>query len=207
MKNLKKIIYIVLLTMVSSCFFDKKHKNVDSFYTKRIHLDFPVLPLAKPIFVHYDKSYNEWFFEIPEFFKNKLYLENLKEIGIDNVYIYGKTNKKKRNLKNYKEGEFVYANKYNGISISKELSKLEGELQIFSVDSTKTIFIEPERWFVINVSDSITDVFFSKKKYNDYLKGKGISGKMYKIEKYHKQYRETGILPWFPDNIKEKLKK
>ena len=65
----------------------------------------------------------------------------------------------------------------------------------------------PERWFVINVADSTTEAFFSKKKYQNYLKEKGISGKMYDVNKYYKQFKETGILPWFPNSIKVKLRK
>lgn len=205
----KIIIFGIIAVVISSCFFDKKNQNVDSFYTKRIHLDFPVLPLLKPIFICYNKAYSgdEWSFEIPHYFENKPHIKNLKEIGVDRIYIYGKVNKKKWNLSDYKKGEFVYAKKYSGIAITEKPSNTKDYKQIQLIDSIKNTFIEPERWFIINVADSTTEAFFSKKKYKKYLKEKEISGEMYEINKYYKQYKKTGILPWFPDNVKEKLNK
>ncbi len=195
MKDIIKVIIVFLVLLICSS------------YTKKNYLDYPVIPLSNPVFAYYVKEYDEWSFKIPDYFKNKLHIENLNEIGVNETYIYGKLGKKKWSVRRYEIGDYVYAHRFGGTTLSKEPFNSKNDVRIYPVDSTSKTFILPERWFVFNITDTITEAFFSKKKYEDYLKTKGISGKMYNINKYHKQYKETGILPWFPDSVKLKLKK
>ncbi len=207
MENLKKVIVLILAAaVVSSCLFDKRPKDVDPFYTTRNFGQFPVMPLVKPIKLIQNDQSKEWGIDIPHSFKKRLSIENINEIGVCEIYVYGRIDKKKWNISTYKKGDFVYAHKYGGTTISKEAWNSAEEIRIYPIDSNSKTFILPERWFVINVADSTTEAFFSKTKYDEYLKEKEISGKMYNIDKYHKQFIETGILPWFPDSIKVKLK-
>jgi hypothetical protein len=208
MKSTKKNVFLlIIISVLSSCFQDKTPKNVNSFYIKKYYLDYPVIPLSNPVFAYYVKEYDEWSFEIPNSFKNNLHIENLNKIGVDENYIYGKISKKNWTVRRYESGDYVYAHRYGGTTLSKEPFKSQDDIRVYPLDSTSKTFLLPERWFVINVIDSTTEAFFSKSKYDDYLKTKGVSGKMYDINKYHKQFKETGILPWFPDSIKTKLKK
>ena len=210
MENLKKLIVLILImVVVSSCIFDKRSKDIDPFYTARNFGQFPVLPLAKPIKLHCDDQSKQWKVEyLKHSFKQRIPTHDLKEIGVDNTYIYGKIDKKKYRSRIYDKGEYAFLHKFNSMSSAQNYREpTKDEIRIYPIDSTSKTFIFPERWFVINVADSTTEAFFSKVKYQKYLKEKGISGKMYNIEKYHKEFKETGILPWFPDSIKVKLKK
>ena len=208
MRNLKKVaVLVTIITVFSSCFFDRKPKDVDSFYTKKNYLDFPAVPLVKPIFIHYNKAYDKWFFNVPDYFK-KLYIENLNKVGVDKSCIYGKLITTRRFVEDYKNGDHVYMYADGSITWTKNIKSIsDSVVKITSFDTLNKSFTEPQRWFAINVLDSTAQAFFSKRKYDNYLKEKGISGKMYNINKYQKQYKETGILPWFPDSIKVKLKK
>lgn len=203
----KKLIIILIFPLLFSCSKKKKGKNIDSFYTQNYYLEYPSVPLSNPVFAYYIKEYNDWSFKIPNYFKNKLHIENLNKIGIERTFIYGKLEEKKWTVNRYKTGDYVYARRYGGTLISKEPFQSKDEIRIYPIDSINKKFILPERWFVIKVADSTTEAFFSKKKYENYLTEKGISGKMYDINKYHKQYKETGIVPWFPDSVKVKLKR
>jgi hypothetical protein len=209
MKSLKKIItFIIIVTVTISCAFNKIDKKIDSFYTTKNFGQFSVIPLVKPIKLWRDDQSKEWGIDRLKYdLKRSVNINNQKKIGVDKSFIYGKLPKHKQNLNDYTKEDYVYFYKYGGVSISKTILNSKDEIRIYPIDSTSKTFILPERWFVINVADSITEAFFSKKRYDEYLKQKGISGEMYEINKYHKQYKETGILPWFPDSIKVKLKK
>ena len=212
MKSLKRTLTLwLILATFSSCIFDKKteDKEIESFYTTKNFGQFPVLPLSKPLKLHQEDQSKEWKIEyLKHSFKQRIPTQNLKSIGIDKTYIYGKIDKKTHKSNIYSKGEFTFLHKFNSMSSTPNYREpTKDEIQIYPTDSINKTFVFPERWFVINVADSTTEAFFSKKKYEDYLKEKGISGKMYDINKYHKQYKETGILPWFPDSVKVKLKK
>ncbi len=207
MKSLKIVIGSLIIIVVSSCFFDKKPKDVDPFYFTRNYGQFPLLPLIKPVKLSQDDQSLEWSLEIPHSFKQRISTDKLADIGIDKTFIYGKIKSQKYILNNIKKGDLVYARKFGGTLISQEPMEAERVMEVYPIDSTSNTYIIPERWFIINIADSTTEAFFSKKKYEEYLKEKGISGKMYSINKYYKQYKETGILPWFPDSVKVKLKK
>ncbi len=133
-------------------------------------------------------------------------IENINSIGIEETFIYGKVKHEKQTIDGIEKGDLVYARKFGGTLISQEPMALERVKRAYPIDSKSKTSVLPERWFVINVADSTTEAFFSKKHYEEYLKEKGISGKMYDINRYHKQFKATGILPWFPGSIKIKLK-
>ena len=201
---------MIILTS-TSCLFDKNTKRVDTFYTNRNYGQFPIIPLVKPINLKCNDQTKEWRIETLKYFKkkiNKRYLDN-SQIGIDSTYIYGKLTPIKRYVEDYKNGDNVYMYVDGSVTWTKDIKTMNNNdiIEITSFDTVNKSFIEPERWFVISVADSTTEAFFSKKKYENYITEKGISGKMYDINKYHKQYKEIGILPWFPDSVKVKLKK
>ena len=81
------------------------------------------------------------------------------------------------------------------------------QVQIFPIDSTtkNCTFKVPLRWYVIDVSNQSVKLFLNKRKYQDYLKLKNISGKMYNSKDYQEQFYKTGLLPWFPDEIRKKI--
>ena len=193
---------------IISCLSNKKSKGVDTFYTTSNYGQFQLLPLSKPIKLTKDDQSGEWWIDMSKHSLNhNMNIDELIEIGIDESYIYGSINPIKKKLKKYKKEDFVYAGKYSDISWSSKPTQFEGEIRLYPIDSNSRTFIIPKRWFIIDSKHSTIDAFFSKKKYEDYLTEKGISGKMYDINKYHQQYKETGIVPWFPDSVKVKLKR
>ncbi len=210
MENLKKVIVLILAVVVSSCLFDKQPKDVDPFYTTRNFGQFPVMPLVKPVKLICDDQSKKWDVDIPDYFKQKIsrrYLYNSK-IGVDSTCIYGRLIPIERHIDGYKEGDNIYMYNDGIVTWTKEKKELNDAIRLIKPpDIVNKTFTEPERWFIINVADSTTEAFFSEKKYKDYLQERGISGTMYNIEECHKQFIETGILPWFPDSVKIKLKK
>ncbi|MDN3672553.1 hypothetical protein QWY99_05720 [Flavobacterium branchiarum] len=198
----------ILLCLVSSCFLKKEHKDVDPFYTINHFGQFHILPLLKPITLLYDPSTKEWWLN-----KNNLLKQNIsneiteKEIGVEKTYIFWKIIGRRDTIEGYTSKDYVFLDKYGVISYGRsKIKTFVDEIQIYPTDSIHKIFIIPERWFVINVADSTTEAFFSKKKYKNYLKEKGVSGKMYNIESVKKEFAKTGIAPWFPEDIKTKLR-
>ncbi|MGB0880041.1 MAG: hypothetical protein ACPGTO_05700 [Polaribacter sp.] len=194
---------------IQSCFFDKKHRNIDSFYISKSFGDMPRVPLLKPLDLTYGqtKGGKTWLMGSLHYFKQRISIDSIFDIGIHKFFIYGKIFERKRYIDNYDAGKFVFVSKYNRVYTTPKLRDTEvDEIRIYPTDSINKTFILPERWFAINVADSTVEAFFSKSKYLDYLKEKGVSGKMYNIDSINKVFRKTGILPWFPDNIKVKLK-
>lgn len=209
MKN-KILIALMLGVMLClvSCFFKKEHKDVDVFYTTNHFGQFHVLPLAKPIIFMYDPKTKEWWIDTKNALNHNM--SNViteKEIGIENTYIYGKLRGWTDTIESYTPKDYVFLNKYGTIyGPTKSRKGITNEIQIYPTDSIHKIFIIPERWYVINVADSTIEGFFSKKEYENYLKEKGVFGKMYSIEKAKKEFMETGIAPWFPEDVKTKLR-
>ncbi|MFB9065892.1 hypothetical protein, partial [Flavobacterium branchiarum] len=195
------------LCLVSSCFLKKEHKDVDPFYTTNHFGQFHILPLLKPITLMYDPSTKVWWLEYNHSLKHNISINTLTEIGVDKTYIYGNILGWKDTIQSYTARDYVFTDKYGITSWDEKKDKpTPDEIQIYPTDSIHKIFIIPERWFVINVADSTTEAFFSKKKYKNYLKEKGVSGKMYNIESVKKEFAKTGIAPWFPEDIKTKLR-
>ncbi|ELY2016427.1 hypothetical protein SL053_000296 [Flavobacterium psychrophilum] len=201
------LIAIIMFCLVS-CFLKKEHKDVDSFYTTNNFGQFYVIPLVKPITMMYDPYTRLSWIETNHALKDMLHTGYFKEIGVDKTFIYGKFDGRSDTIERYTPKDYVYLNKFGSISYGPTKNKkgIKNEIQIYPTDSIHKIFVIPERWFVINVTDSITEAFFTKKEYKNYLKEKGISGKMYNIESAEKEFNETGIAPWFPEEIKSKLK-
>ncbi|MDN3672555.1 hypothetical protein QWY99_05730 [Flavobacterium branchiarum] len=198
----------ILLCLVSSCFLKKEHKDVDPFYTINHFGQFYLLPLAKPIVLTYDPNGRVWrMLEDNQSLKKNVYVDSLTEIGVDRTYIYGKKFERKEFIETYQLGDYLFLSKYGTISWNDKKDKPRpDQIRIYPIDSVHKIFIIPEQWFVINVADSTTEAFFSKKEYKNYLKEKGVSGKMYNIESVKKEFAKTGIAPWFPEDIKTKLR-
>jgi len=203
-------IVLIVALLATSCFFEKQHSDIDPFYTARNFGQFPVIPLIKPVKILCDDQTKKWNVDIPSFFVKRVGNRDLynSEVGVEMPYIYGKLLPIKRYVEDYKEGDHIYMFKDGKVTWSPEILELGKDcMLISSFDTLSKSFIEPERWFVINVADSTTEAFFSKAAYTHYLKEQGISGKMYDINKYHQQFLETGVLPWFPDSVKVKLRK
>ncbi|MCV9933305.1 hypothetical protein OIU80_13525 [Flavobacterium sp. LS1R47] len=198
----------IMLCFVSSCIFKKEHKDVDPFYTTNHFGQFHLLPLAKPITLSYDPSTKVWLLQDNKhILKQNMFIDSLTEIGIDKTYIYGKLFERKDYIETYQPEDYLFLNKFGSITFNSKKDKpTPDEIQIYPTDSIHKIFMIPERWFVINVADSTTEAFFSKKEYKNYLKEKGVSGKMYNIESVKKEFAKTGIAPWFPEDIKTKLR-
>ena len=209
MKN--TYLLLILLTSVSvfdSCNLKNGEKEIDPFYTSRSFGDIPTTPLLKPLKLSYEEIPRKWHLEIPYSFNHQMNIDSLTEIGVEKTFIYGKIFQKLDIDSNYKNSDYVFVSKFNIISKSVTYSKaLSDEIRIFPIDTIHKVFIIPERWFVINVADSSIEAFFSKKDYNNYLNERKLSSKLYNIDSIHKQFIETGILPWFPDSIKTRLAK
>ncbi|MCV9933302.1 hypothetical protein OIU80_13510 [Flavobacterium sp. LS1R47] len=201
------LIVAIMLCLVSSCFLKKEHRDVDPFYTTNLFGQFHLLPLVKPITLSYDPSTKVWMLEDNHSLKHSIGIDSLIKIGVEKTYIYGKVHGWKDTIESYTSKDYVFLNKYGRIyGPSKNKKGITNEIQIYPTDSIQKIFIIPERWFVINVADSTTEAFFSKKEYKNYLKEKGVSGKMYNIESVKKEFAKTGIAPWFPEDVKTKLR-
>ena len=216
---MRTIIFLSCVFIIfQSCVFENNQKSIDSYYTSKYWGELrPRIPLFKPLSIYKDRmtpdkwgiDYNDIISKDYNFtFKHTLGIDSIISIGVDKTYVYGKVFERKHRSKIYKVGDYVYARKYGGTSSSKERRKMDNNrVQIYPIDSINKIFILPERWFVINVSDSTTEAFFSKSKYEKYLKKKKLSRRMYNIDSINKVYIKTGILPWFPDSIKVRLRK
>ncbi|MCV9933304.1 hypothetical protein OIU80_13520 [Flavobacterium sp. LS1R47] len=208
MKNKTSIaLLIVIMLCLVSCIFNKAHKDVDPFYTTNHFGQFHILPLLKPLTLMYDPSTKVWWLEDNHSLKHNISINTLTEIGVDKTYIYGNILGWKDTIQSYTAKDYVFTDKYGITSWNAKKDKpTPDEIQIYPTDSIQKIFIIPERWFVINVADSTTEAFFSKKEYKNYLKEKGVSGKMYNIESLKKEFAKTGIAPWFPEDVKTKLR-
>ena len=208
-------ILIVLLTffsiVFSSCLFQEKYADVDPFYTSKAHYQFPRIPLVEPIFMTYEKESNKWGIEIPYSIDNALGLKNLTHDGLNEIgayknYIYGYIPKKTKQITDYEKGNYVFLDKFNiSYTSIKKRNPDKNEIQVNLNDDK--VFVLPKRWFVINTKNNSSEAFFFKKNYENYLKKNSISGKMYNTSEMHKQFFDTGILPWFPDSVKTKLSK
>ncbi|MTI32680.1 hypothetical protein [Xanthovirga aplysinae] len=190
---------------IQSCGSRTALEDVDLFYTNKNYGQFFLTPLIKPIKLRGD--YGIWYLETPHSFNYRISIDSLIEIGVDKECVYGKINQKKWYIKDYSNKDFVYARKDGGTITLKEKRDSKGEPRLFPIDSVSNTFLLPERWFVLNAKDSSTEVFFDEKNYKEYLNKKGLSGKMYKIDSLHKEFKKTGVLEYFPDSIKTKLRK
>lgn len=207
----RTFLYIALVfcisTGIQSCLFERTPKDIDPFYTTRSFGDIPTMPLLKPVKLYYDRVEEKWGLEIPFGFNHRMSIDSVLDIGVEKTYIYGTVHERKVYLENYKEGYMAFVNKYNRIYMlaSPDEAKTD-EIPIYPSDPVRKVFLLPERWFVINVADSTLEAFFSKPDYKKYLEERGVSGAMYHIKDVEKEFVKTGILPWFPDSIKTKLR-
>lgn len=199
---------LVAVNILSSCDSKRESKNVDSFYTTRSFGDIPTRPLLKPLSLSFDDIHKKWYLEIPHFFKQRMNIDSIKKIGVEKTYVFGNVLEEKRICDSYNNGDFVVANKFGKVYYDSKKFKTEAdEIQLQPIDIKNNIFLIPERWYVINVADSTIKAFFSKSKYQNYLKKKDISGTLYNIDSIDNEFIKTGILPWFPDGVKVKLRK
>ena len=201
-----------------SCVFENNQKKIDAYYTSKYWGEQrPRIPLFKPLSIYKDRmTPDKWGIDYDDLvsrghnftFNHTLEIDSIINIGVDKSYVYGKIFEKKYQEESFIiDVDYIYAYKYGGTTWKKENHKSsDNEIQIYPFDSINKIFILPERWFVINVADSTTEAFFSKLKYENYIKERGISRRMYNIDSINKVYRRTGILPWFPESVKIKLR-
>ncbi len=82
----------------------------------------------------------------------------------------------------------------------------ENQIQIELVDSVKRIFLIPKRWYIVNTNDTSFNYIFKETDYKKTLKDLCITETLYNIDEIYDQFNSTGILPWFPDNVKVLLK-
>lgn len=209
MVRVKKLIaFALIFYAISSCSSENIDSDVDSFYTAKVYQDYPVLPLAKPVFLYYDKSYTEWFLNIPESFNANLDLGDLDEIGVDSSYVFGKITGKKRSIEEYSPDDFVYMYSNGTVTWGKRKREITDDMILInSMNTIDKSFIEPDRWFIIDIPNGKTEMYFLKDQYEKFLEDRRASNTMYNLTKYHKRYSKTGVLPWFPDSIKAKLNK
>ena len=209
MKNKILIYWIgVIHIFLQSCIFDTDIEGIDPFYTTRSFSDIPLMPLVKPLTLAYNKPSSKWILVVPHEFKQRLTIDSITEIGVEAPFIYGKIFQIKNYYPEYKNSDYVFLTKFNTIyKFDKYRKPASDEIQIFPDDSVNKTFILPERWFVINVADSTIEAFFSKSKYLEYLKVKGVSGKVYNIDSVENAVGRSGVFPWFPDSVKTKLRK
>jgi len=210
MKLVRVSVFCLFVIYMQSCFFDKKNINVDSFYTTKFFGDIPMIPLVKPLSLSYDRFKKNWSVMTPLSFENDMAIDSIINIGVEKPYVYGKILDQKRNAnfytsEDYTSKGYLYIDQFNNIHHPNFIEKSDNIYRL-PIDTINKTFILPKRWFVINVADSTTEAFFSKKKYKKYLKDKGISGKMYNIDSINNVFLETDILPWFPKNVKNKLR-
>ncbi len=218
-KSIKKVFFFCLVFCLSSCFLKKDPPNVDSFYTTKGFGDIPLLPLVKPILISYDRINKFWGIgDVGDmlqlsFLDNHTSIDSIRSIGVEGNYIYGNTHNRVVYIDKYTKEKVVCAMRSGGLTIGKKSDTIyEDEIRIYpidstAIDSTAKQFILPERMFVIHPPDSTLKVFFEESKYKDYLKEKGISGKMYDLDTMHAVYLQKDTLPWFPKEVKDKIVK
>ena len=194
-----------ILVFFSSCNSKKQHTDIDDFYTNQATDGFPSFPLIKPFYTIYVENLKFWNLDFPIELKYGIRPSNTDTIGINRHFIYGYINDRIEEIEDYEKGTYLYL-RVDGATIYSE-SKLntKSHFPIKIIDTTKNIFKYPQRWFVINAKDSTRHVFLSKSEYKDFLKENDIEEKTYNTQKMKRQYMETGILPWFPDSLKQKL--
>lgn len=183
-------------------------EGLDSFYTRKSLDKTPIMPLIKPVRMYYDEFEIGWWIDMTDYeFGHLFNIYDQDSIGVEGGYIHGNLKPEDFHISNYKKTNYYFFRKYGSISISPEFSEpREGyEVRVYPSDSTGRYLMLPERWYVLDVGNTKIEAFFSREKYRRYLEKKGVSGKMYDIRLYHRQYRETGILPWFPDSVKQKI--
>ena len=122
--------------------------------------------------------------------------------------LYGKINEIKYYIEDFTSETIVFSDKFNTIYLATEpRDPIEGEIRLYPMDSISKLFILPEKWFVINNIDITVNTFTTKEEFKNYLKQNAISYTLYNIDRLDMEFMKTGILPWFPDSVKAKLKK
>ncbi len=216
---MKKSLFIILLVLLfQACRSGSTDKGVDPYYTKVSWGEGrPRIPLIKPLAIYKDRmtpykwgiAYRDVINDDQAFsFNHHVEIDSITHVGIDRSYVYGPVFERKFTIEEFGGGnDYVYADQYGGLSLSKlKIEPLDSEVQIFPIDTVKKIFIYPQRWFVINVADSSVEAFFSETKYKAYLAELGCPDTLYDIDECYKQFRQTNVLPWFPDSIKNNIR-
>ena len=199
-----------ILFSLSSCnFFTKKNIDISSFYTDTHFGQFPILPLVQPIKLHYHKLNDDWGIDFSTSNITRVNIVKQDSIGIQNNYIYGIIPKYKFEPISYNKNTRSFLHKFGSIIDieDKELFPTKDEIEILPIEITKEscIYEIPQRWYVIDISNKSIEVFFTKKEYLSYLRLKNISGRMYNSKDYQEQFYKTGLLPWFPNEIRKKI--
>ena len=207
-RNTTKINLVFFCLCLLSCGTgEKKHPDVDSFYTqKRFGQQFALVPLIKPIKLGYDTDMNTWgFHPSSSFFGFSVYNASTEYIGVQEPYVYGKIEATEKTYDNLKPDDIIYARTKGGTLISKDESKNYG-LRIEELEDKPNTYLWPERWFIIDAAEGKGEGFFDKSEYLEQLKRKRIEGKMYNSDSLLTEFQKTGILEYFPDSIKTKLR-
>ena len=134
---------LIILIVSFSCVFDKHSKNIDPFYTTKNFGQFSVLPLSKPVKLHRDDQLKDWKIEyLRHSFKQRTPTQNIKSIGIDKTYIYGKIDKKTHKSNIYSKREYAFLHKFNSMSSTPNYREpTKDEIQIHPIDSINRTFV------------------------------------------------------------------
>lgn len=96
------------------------------------------------------------------------------------------------------DGSISYSDK------ARELRK--DEVRIYPINENSSNFNLPKRWFLLNLNDKTVEVFFDKEQYLQILENKHISQSLHSVNKVYNDYKNSMIAPWFPENIKLRIK-
>ena len=205
----KRGLLILFSLYLHSCGIgEKKHPEVDGFYTqKRYGQQFALLPLAKPVTMGYDTDNERWgFHDSSNIYGFSLHGADTDYIGVNGQYVYGKVVATETTNDKLEPDDIVYAVLSGGSTWTKEPKVGGSDVIAIPVQGKPNTYLLPERWFIINTTDEKVDGFFDQAEYSKALKNKGIEGRMFKTDSLLKAYQETGLLEYFPDSIKTKLR-
>ncbi|MDB2606884.1 hypothetical protein N9Y48_03795 [Zobellia sp.] len=185
----------------------KKKPKVDSFYTQKMFgQQFALVPLMKPIKLSYDTDINTWGFLETSYKGFSFIGANAKKIGVQGQYVYGKVEEREYENEDLLPDEIVYALSSGGATWSTTEKKGSRYKKATSMEGKTNSYLLSERWFILSTNDEKSEGFFDKNEYIKSLKEKGIDGKMYNSDSLLSQFQETGVLEYFPDSIKAKLR-
>lgn len=207
--NTAKInLYLLIVLCLISCRFESQNKqtDVDKFYLpQRMGQQMNLLPLAKPMKLTYDNDMHNWFMDVNNN-PSRVQIHNPTTIGVNSQYVYGKVESSEKVLNKVEEGDNVYAYYFGGATWTPKSLEGKEHLRIFPIKGRPNTYILPERWYIINASEGKGEGFFNYDEYLKSLNEKGIEEKIYKSDSLLKEFQNTGVLEYFPDSIKTKLK-
>ena len=216
---MEQIVFTLIAMLLVSACINTGTSKVYRYYTATSwDRECPRIPLYEPLAI-YQQPYvsDKWSIAFDDFLSNQRdkidyswiggSVDSIHYIGADGGVVYGYVDEKHVIMDNPAFGDYAITDHSGFMSFPKE-SRLPSpnEVKVELVDSINRIFLVPKRWYIINTNDTSFSFIFTESDYKRKLKDLNISETLYGIDDMYKQFCTTGILPWFPDSVKESLK-